>query len=403
MNYLKKVFVLLLCLIINKTEAQTKILFDATKAETAGNADWIIDADTHNLGYSNGPAVIGQGNESNPARMPTPAQSGISSSTLETYWNGALSNWGVDCVKQGYEVETLPYNGTISYGNTGNPQDLSNYKVFIVCEPNILFTAAEKAALMNFIQNGGGLFMISDHDQSDRNNDGQDSPHIWNDFITNNTVQNNAFGMSFDYQNFSETTTNIPALPGDSILHGIMGNVTEALWSNGTSITLNPTQNASIKGVIYKTGSAFGNTNAMCAYARYGNGKIAAIGDSSPCDDGSGDSNDQLYNGYITDAAGNHRLLLMNITIWLATTNSITTINSVNYSTNNSVIIYPNPATNFITINTTTLTPIKIINLVGETVLTTFNTNNIIDISNLSKGIYFVQTQAGQVTKLIKE
>lgn len=31
---------------------QVKILFDATKAETANNADWIIDADAHNLGWN---------------------------------------------------------------------------------------------------------------------------------------------------------------------------------------------------------------------------------------------------------------------------------------------------------------------------------------------------------------
>jgi hypothetical protein len=31
------------------SKAQIKILFDATKAEMAGNGDWVIDADLHNL------------------------------------------------------------------------------------------------------------------------------------------------------------------------------------------------------------------------------------------------------------------------------------------------------------------------------------------------------------------
>jgi len=304
-------------------QSQTvKILFDASQAETAGNADWVIDADAHNLGFGTGPAVLNGGNESNAQKTPTPAQSGISGSTSETYWNGALSYWGIDCVRQNYIVESLPYNGQITYGNSSNTQDLSNYKVFIVCEPNIIFTATEKTAILNFVQNGGGLFMISDHDVSDRNNDGKDSPFIWNDLMTNNTVQTNPFGMTFDFVNFSQTSNNIPSLPTDSILHGIAGNVTSVQWSNGTSITLNPTQNSTVKGVVYKTGSSFGNSNVMCAYARYGNGKVAAIGDSSPCDDGSGDPNDNLYDGYIADANGNHRKLLMNITIWLATSNS---------------------------------------------------------------------------------
>jgi len=297
---------------------QTKILFDATKAETAGSADWVIDADLHNIGYNNGPAVVGQGNESNPQQIPTPAQSSITSGTTETYWQGAISSWGIDLVKKGYWVETLPYNGLITYGNSANTQDLSNYKVFIVCEPNILFTSAEKTAMMQFVLNGGGLFMVSDHDASDRNGDGYDSPHIWNDFMTNNGIMSNPFGMSFDYANFSQTTSNIPNLPNDPLLHGIMGDVTQAMWANGTSITLSPSSNSSILGVIYKTGSAFGNTNAMVAYSTYGSGKVVGIGDSSPCDDGSGDPNDALYDGWITDANGNHERLIMNATIWLA-------------------------------------------------------------------------------------
>jgi hypothetical protein len=160
--------------------AQTiKILFDATKAETANNADWVIDADLHNLGYQGGPASEGGGNEANAQRVPNPPQSAVTASTNGTYWNGALSSWAIDCVNQGYTVETLPYNGQITYGNSSNLQDLSHYNVFIVCEPNILFSASEKTAILHFVQNGGGLFVISDHDNSDRNGDGSDSPHIW--------------------------------------------------------------------------------------------------------------------------------------------------------------------------------------------------------------------------------
>ena len=309
-----------------------KILFDATKAETAGNADWVIDSDLFNLGFGTGPAVPGGGNESNPQRIPTPAQSGITAATAETYWTGALSAWGVDCVKKGYTVETLPYNGVISYGNVANPEDLTHYKVFIVCEPNIVFTAVEKTALLNFVFNGGGLFMVSDHTVSDRNNDGWDSPAIWNDFFTNNGSVSNPFGISFDLANFSETSTNIPILAGDPLLHGPMGNVTQVKWSNGTSITINTTKNSSAKGVVYKTGSAFGSTGIMCAYAKYGTGKVVALGDSSPCDDGTGDPGDGLFNGYFTDAAGNHQRLIMNATIWLATPSGVVPVEFISVS-----------------------------------------------------------------------
>ena len=321
---MKKIaFYFILTLLIKSGSAQNiKILFDATKAETAGNADWVIDEDLNNMTW-NPNATVGSGSEGNAQRIPTPAQSTVSSSTLETYWKGAISSWGIDCVKRGYYVETLPYNGSITYGNSSNAQDLSNYKIFIVVEPNIKFTSTEKTAIINFVLNGGSLFMVSDHIVSDRNNDGFDSPQIWNDLLTNNGIQYNPFGILFDSANFSQTTTNIPNLPGDSLLNGPMGSVTQAMWSNGTSISINPTVNNSVKGVVYKTGVTFGNTSIMAAYSRYGKGKVVAIGDSSPCDDGTGDTGDQLYNGWTTDAAGNHERLIMNATIWLATKDSV--------------------------------------------------------------------------------
>ena len=86
----------------------------------------------------------------------------------------------MDLVKRGYTVATLTSTYGITYENAGNPYDLSNYDVFIVDEPNILFTSAEATAIFNYVRDGGGLVAISDHGQSDRNNDGYDSPMIWN-------------------------------------------------------------------------------------------------------------------------------------------------------------------------------------------------------------------------------
>ncbi len=304
--------------ILENIFAQQKILFDATKAETAGNADWVIDADQFNLGYSDGNPQVNAGNEANPQRFPSPDQSNITAATTESYWTGALSSWAIDLVKQDFEVETLPYNGQITYGNNSNPQDLSNYAVFVVDEPNIQFTDAEKTAILQFVYHGGGLFMISDHDVSDRNHSGIDSPHIWNDLMQNNTFQKNPFGISFDYLKFDDKTENIPNLPGDPLLHGPMGDINRVEFYGGTSMTLNPSSNATVKGAVYHSGSNFGNQNVLVAYAEFGKGKVVAMGDSSPADDGSGDSNDRLYDGWIKDANGNHERLIMNGTLWLA-------------------------------------------------------------------------------------
>ena len=326
-------FLLSITLLGNANAQTVKILFDATKAETAGNADWVVDADVFNVGFGTGPAVIGGGNEANAQRYPTPAAT-PGQTYVENYWKGALSYWGLDCIQKGYGVETLPIGGSITFGNAANPQDLSNYTVFVVCEPNIQFTAAEKTAILAFVQNGGGLFMVSDHDVSDRNNDGWDSPRIWDDLMqVNSTGNTNPFGLNFNrsvstsIDNFSETSTNYnqALTANDPILHGTWGNVAMIKWSNGTSMTLDPVANPSVKAVFYQTAVGTpptGNNQVMVAYARYGNGKVVAIGDSSPCDDGTGDTNDNLFPGYMGDVTPNHRNLMMNGTIWLATSSS---------------------------------------------------------------------------------
>ncbi len=314
-------------MLLGSVVAQQKILFDATKAEMAGNADWVIDADQHNIGFSNGSAVVGRGSESNPQQFPTPAQSTVTKSTPGTYWEGGISSWGIDMVKKGFEVETLPYDGKITYKDASNPQDLSHYAVFVVDEPNNAFSATEKTAILEFVKNGGGLFMISDHNNSDRNHSGIDSPHVWNDLMQNNTVQTDPFGITFDYANFSDKTENIPNLPGNPLLHGPMGNVTRVEYYGATSMTLHPSDNASVKGVVYKSGAAFGDKDVLVAYATFGKGKVVAMGDSSPADDGTGDPGDHLYDGWIKDANGNHERLIMNGSIWLA--EKLTATNSV--------------------------------------------------------------------------
>jgi hypothetical protein len=273
-----------------------KFLFDGSHAETAGNADWVPDTD-------NGTVV----------RIPTPAQSGITSSTPETYWTGGLSSWGVALVKLGNTVEALPAGGAITYGNTSNAQDLSNYSVFVVDEPNTIFSATEKTAIINFVKNGGGLFMISDHTVSDRNNDGQDSPAIWNDLMTNNSVQANPFGFKIDLTNISETTTNVLASSTNVILHGSQGNVTQLKFSNGATITTTAT---TAQPLIWQGSATQGTTKAMCATSTYGTGRVFVITDSSPADDGTGTSGDTLYPGWTEISS--HAPLHLNASLWLA-------------------------------------------------------------------------------------
>ena len=266
-------------------------LFDNAHAEQAGNADWVVD-DTQPI--------------------PSPAQSGITPGTAETYWNGALSSWGVALVKRGYTVQTN--TAALTYGNANNTYDLSKYDVLVICEPNTSFTAAENTAILSFVQNGGGLIAISDHSGSDRNNDGVDSPMIWNALDPTHLLGVH-FGVSGDANNnIVQTSSNVATASTDSIIRGPAGTMGSLAFHNGTTLTLYPSVNANVRGEVWMTGLAqTSTTGVMCASSVYGNGRVVFEGDSSPPDDGTGASGNSLYDGWgeATDST-----LFLNATLW---------------------------------------------------------------------------------------
>lgn len=284
----------------NSLVVSKKFLFDASQGETAGNADWVIDEDN-----------------STPQRIPTPLQSTVTSTTAATYWTGALSSWGIALAKKGHIVETLPSNGLITYGVTTNPQDLMNYNVFVVDEPNIKFTLSEMQAIIKFVQNGGGLFMIADHNNSDRNNDGYDSPAIWNDLMANNGLKANPFGFAVELTDITQLSTNVLSNSStNKILHGSEGNVTNLDFHNGATLSLNKTANASVQGLIWQNStSQTSTTKVMCASSTYGTGRVYCVTDSSPMDDGTGAPNNTLY---VSWSLYTHQALFMNASLWLA-------------------------------------------------------------------------------------
>ena len=264
------------------------VLFDDTKAETAGNADWIISTS-----------------------MPDPTAQDPSP-TKETDWTGALSSWGVTLQQSGYRLDTLPPSGSITYGDSSNALDLSKFNVFVLPEPNVLFSAAEKTAILQFVQNGGGLFMISDHHGSDRNNDGADSVDVLNGLMGSS----DPFGFSIDVSDISTDNPNVLG-SSDDVLDGAFGTVTGTIIRDGTTATLHPGDNSAVKGEVFKTGaSASGTTGAAFVTSTYGSGRVAFWGDSSTIDDGTGQSGNDLYDGW-NDPDGTDAALALNATAWL--------------------------------------------------------------------------------------
>ncbi len=292
-----------------------KVLFDATKAQMAGNADWVIDADVNNIGTGTGGVmVVGGGSESNPQRFPTPPQSGIIATTPETYWKGALSAWGIALVKRGLSVETLPVGSRITFGDATNPQDLSNYGIYVIPEPNILFTLTEKQAIIRFVAAGGGVFLGANHDGSDRNNDGFDPVDVYNDLFNNNGIAVNPFGIRMNLGSFS-VISNFVALDAasDPVLNGPAGVVTAMEFNSGSSLTVS---GPVAKPLVFRTATR-SPSEALFACSSYGLGRVAMIGDSSPPDDGTGDTADTLFNGWFAEAGGDHADIIINACLWL--------------------------------------------------------------------------------------
>jgi len=285
-----------LLLVAAPAHASKKVLFDNAHAETAGNADWVID--------DNQP-------------IPSPDQSGIGPNTPGTFWNGGISSYGVDMVKRGWTVATNL--STITYGNGSNPYDLSNYDLFVVPEPNTLFSASEAAAILAFVQGGGGLVAISDHYGSDRNNDGYDSPRIWNALDPTHLLGVH-FGVSGDANNdITQTSTNVNPSASDSVTHGPVGTVAGLAFHDGTTFTLYPGVNPTVRGEVWMTGvSQSSTTGIMAASSQYGSGRVFFIGDSSPVDDGSAEAgNSSIYDGW-GEAGATDSTLFLNASFWAA-------------------------------------------------------------------------------------
>ena len=275
------------------------ILFDFSKEEDAGNADWIIDTN-----------------------YPKPLPDNPSA---ENDWLGAISHWGFELDSSGYMCRTLPPGYTVTYGSSDS-MDLQFYDVYIIPEPQNPFTEAEKTAIFDFVRDGGGLFIVADHNASDRNSNGWDSPRIFNDMGTPDS-----FGMYFNitgdsYNSVSPTCNSFTGL--DSIYNGKYGNAQggDFIFHAGTTM---PASGTAIEIAPHPDNSSY----SMFSAAYFGNGKVAGTGDSSPADDGTGQSGNTLYNGW---EEGVSRILILNATWWLSINSGNTDIKESFISTSRS-------------------------------------------------------------------
>jgi hypothetical protein len=265
-----------------------RVLFDAAHGEESGNADWVID---------NGNRVA----------TPTLPQAA-------TDWDGAISSWAFDLFLTGrYEIESVPVGKAITFNSAANDQDLSLFDALVLPEPNRPFSTSERAAILNFVEQGGGLLLISDHDGADRDNDGFDAVMILNQLMDPAGVINpngqSLFGIEFDPVTRSEDPlTNIDDRQGVPVIQGLFGSVNVIGINSGATMTVFAAGPA--QPIAWLNNVPRGLTDVIAAVSSFGAGKVFLIGDSSPFEDGTGQPGDLIFDSWNLPNQDNATLFL---------------------------------------------------------------------------------------------
>jgi hypothetical protein len=242
------------------SNAKKVVLFDLSKREASGNADWRID--------------------------------------------GGYSSWADELRRQGFEPRSITDKSISS-------QTLQDANVLVIPEPQNPFSDAERQAILGFVQRGGGLLMIADHRDSDRDNDGWDSPEVfngWDGTTPGNTPSEyrksldaaSSFGMSFSFASgFRDPVITIKPL----VMHSVVDGLSSAGIYVGTSLD----KGTPLMGANGKT---------YLAVNQIGKGRVLGYGDSSAFSDGTfSDGTKSKYNNWVN--LSNARLAI-NAVKWLA-------------------------------------------------------------------------------------
>lgn len=302
-----------------------KVLFDNTHAQTAGAADWVID--------------------------------------------GAFSDFAEGLRGAGFTVESLDRPAPFHFGEPAITYNrLQDYDVFIIPEANIPFKEAEQDALVQYVQEGGAVFFISDHYNADRNKNRWDASEVFNGFrrgaYSNPAQGMNAeeasspamqglassdwladhFGVRFRYNAIGDVNANDIVAPSQSF--GITEGVDEVAMHAGSTLAILDPYKA--KGIVYvPTGvPAWGNAvdrgvyngggraeGPYAAIGKLGLGKTAFIGDSSPVEDATPkykrEENGQTKKTYDGFKEADDAKFLVQTVRWLAYDENYTSFNEV--------------------------------------------------------------------------
>jgi hypothetical protein len=244
----------------------------------------------------------------------------------ETDWNGGLSSLAFDLHGQGYRVRTLPADGgRFTCGDPSNPLDLSGVDVLFIPECYTLFTQEEKGAIVRFVMGGGGLFLEGNHGGATRmGSRGRDAFHVFNDLFARNGVADGAFVLIFAEghgpgdpdSDIQATAYAGPSPIADPILRGPFGVVRMQDFHAYAYLQVDTGLNPSAQGLLATPVSGDPSTDYLIAACTLGRGRVVAIGDSAPGDDGTTTTpGKHLRDNYDRNS---HRAFFLNAVQWLA-------------------------------------------------------------------------------------
>ena len=163
-----------------------------------------------------------------------------------------------------------------------NERILAGVAIVVLPEPNKPFSDNERLAIQKFVKNGGGLLMIADHTGSDRDHDGWDSVDILNRLGA-------PMGLYFHHRWFTEVPLRGPVFDGPLTQWvrkmGIWGGTTVGYTTSrreGGALCAGPNH----------------KNRPILAGTSYGRGRVVALGDSSPFDDGTGEPQKKLHDSF---------------------------------------------------------------------------------------------------------
>ena len=273
-----------------------RILFDLTLDETAANgpsSDWMIDPW---------------------GRLPTP-----SNPASRNEWSGSLSSFAFDLYKRGHRIEQLAsWEGALSFGDPQNPQDLGLYDVLVVIEPSRQLSAAEKGAIINFVDAGGGLLLIANHISADRDGNGWSAAAVFNDLFDDNPIEADPFALRFDEIDIEqELTLERIEDAAHPVIAGPAGTVDRIGLYVATTAHLTGS-NPGASGLIVLDAAASSSVDVVVGAAPVGSGRLVFVTDSAIIGDGTDSHGTSLaekdaYN----DPALDHAALFVNAVTWL--------------------------------------------------------------------------------------